>query len=275
MDLDENDLITSTKNRAREGGQNFLVYGPSGIGKTYMARTCDGDALILSAESGTASLADVDVDCINLLEVKRRMRRAVEQEHDAELSRGEGPGIMDAVMWAYRKVESGTLDYDWLVPDSISEIAEVYLDECLARNKHGQAAYGEMAERVVKMLRAFRSLDVNVYFSAKQRRETIDGSLTYYPSMPGRKLVHKRPITHDFDYVFAMQLVEGDGEYRRVLQTEPGNGYEAKSRDPFGRLSRFEEPDLGAIRRKVSGTPSDESAPEDNTANDDTPAGKS
>jgi hypothetical protein len=72
--------------------------------------------------------------------------------------------------------------------------------------------------------------------------------------MPGATLTEKRPIAHDFDYVFA--LVTGDKTdpsqpTPRYLVTEPTEQHVAKSRDPLHVLAPLEPADLGAIRAKI------------------------
>jgi len=231
---DFTDAIQSTGALKRDPNYNFLVYGPPGSGKTYMNRTLDGKTLVGSCESGLASLMDTDTDFVQIDKVQ---------------------DLRDM----YKFLATADHDYQWAGVDSVSELAEMCLSEMKTRHKDGRKAYGEMAETVIKLMRAFRDLDMSVYFSAKQRRDTVDGQLVYIPSMPGSTLTEKQPIGHKFDFVFPLVVSEDDeGHVQRQLLTELTPDYQAKSRDPKHALEKFEAPDLGAIRQKLIASYSDD-----------------
>jgi len=221
------DTIQSTGALKRDPNYNFLVYGPPGSGKTYMNRTLDEKTLVGSCESGLASLMDADIDFVQIDKVQ---------------------DLRDM----YKYLATADHDYQWAGVDSASELAEMCLSEMKARHKDGRKAYGEMAETVIKLMRAFRDLDMSVYFSAKQRRDTVDGQMVYIPSMPGSILTEKQPIGHKFDFVFPLVVSENDeGDVERYLLTEATADYQAKARDPKHALDKFEAPDLGSIRQKL------------------------
>jgi phage nucleotide-binding protein len=221
--------IKKTNEIAHNAHLKFLVYGAAGVGKTYLARTLDGKALVLSCESGLSSLLDTSMDYVDIATVQ---------------------DLRDAYVY----LAKGEHDYKWVVLDSVSEMAEMALTESLAANKDARKAYGDMQESIIKLMRVFRSLPMNIYFSAKRKQDNHDGVLKYAPAMPGATLTEKRPISHDFDYVFA--LVTGDKKdptqpAPRYLITEPDDEHVAKARDPLHVLSPVEPADLGAIRAKI------------------------
>jgi phage nucleotide-binding protein len=227
-------MIKSTANPELQH-LKFLVHGPAGSGKTYMARTCDNDggAIVLSCESGTLSLADHGIDFLDI---------------------GSMDMLVEAFKWLKGSDEAD--EYAWVVLDSITEIAGVCLSEEKRQCKDPRAAYGNMQDRVKNILRSFRGLPKHVYFSAKQARENVDQALLYCPSMPGKTLTQKEPIAHDFDFVFALCVEENEDDSqhpRRYLVTQNDGTYEAKSRDPQHVLDQQEAPDLGRIRRKIMG----------------------
>jgi len=232
--MDISSMIKSTANPELQH-LKFLVHGPAGSGKTYMARTCndDGGVIVLSCESGTLSLADADVDHIEITSMNM---------------------LVEAYKWLKDSEEAQ--QYKWAALDSITEIAGICLSEEKRQCKDPRAAYGNMQDRVKNILRAFRGLPKHVYFSAKQARENVDQALLYCPSMPGKTLTQKEPIAHDFDFVFALCVAEDENDQqhpRRYLVTQNDGTYEAKSRDPQHVLDTHEKPDLGYIRRKIMG----------------------
>jgi phage nucleotide-binding protein len=223
------DKIKKTSQVRHDAHLKFLVYGAAGVGKTYLARTLDGPALVGSCESGLASLADTDIDFIEIKNLQ---------------------DLRDMYLFLSREKHQ----YQWAVLDSISEMAEMALTEALTSNKDPRKAYGEMQENIIKLLRAFRSLPINIFFAAKQRQDNLDSGVKFQPAMPGATLTEKRPIAHDFDYVFA--LITGDKTdpnqpAPRYLVTEPTDTHVAKSRDPLHALQPLEPADFGAIRAKI------------------------
>jgi len=60
-------LIRNTRDMVDENqGVKIVVYGEAGIGKTRLATTMPY-SILLSAEGGTLSLKNFDVDCIEVL----------------------------------------------------------------------------------------------------------------------------------------------------------------------------------------------------------------
>ena len=174
--------LTTTREAAQSNGIKMLVYGGAGSGKTTLASTTGGKTLIVSAESGLMSLRDHDIDAIEV-------------------------STIDDVFEAYQYVQSGDgLAYEWICLDSLSEIAEA----CLAAEKKNtqdpRAAYGETAEKMMRLIKAFRDLPQrNIYMSAKMSREKDEstGAFLYGAMMPGRQLGPQLPYL--FDLVCAVR----------------------------------------------------------------------
>jgi len=225
--------IKSTKD-FKSHGVKGLVYGPAGIGKTRLCATAP-DPLIISAEAGLLSLADVDIPVIDVKTVD---------------------DVNEVYDWI--KLSKEADQYKTICLDSITEIAEVLLSTFKAEDKDARQAYGRLADEMTKTIRAFRDLDgKNVYFSAKQARVLNDVGVTMYlPSMPGKQLLNALPFF--FDEVFAYRIGNlEDGTEYRYLQTYADLRYEGKDRS--GKLNNIEKPDLAYIYNKISG-----SAPEKN-----------
>jgi hypothetical protein len=216
MEIKKTSDVTNTKIK-------ILVHGLAGSGKTRLCATAK-NPIILSAESGLLSLQDFDLPYIEIANV-------------------------DDLRAAYAFLSKDT-SYDWVCIDSISEIAEVVLSSEKAKTKDPRKAYGEMQDVMMGLLRSFRDLDKNVYFSAKQDKvkDEATGMFFYGPSAPGTKIGPAMPYL--FDEVFALHAWKDDeGNLQSALQTQRCAQYDAKDRS--GRLDFQEPADLDAILTKI------------------------
>lgn len=215
--------ITNTKDAATKHIK-VLVHGPAGAGKTKLCATTGGTPIILSAEAGLLSLAGADIDVI---EIKS----------------------MQDLYEAYEFLSQDT-KYDWVCLDSISEIAEVVLDAEKKKTKDPRQAYGELQTIMMGLMRSFRDLPKNIYFSAKQERvkDEVTGGFVHGPMAPGTKIGPAMPYL--FDLVLALHTWKDDeGNVQRALQTQKDAQYDAKDRS--GKLDMVEPPDLAHILNKI------------------------
>lgn len=217
--------LKSTKD-VHMNGAKVLVYGASGSGKTRLNMTLKNN-VILSAESGLASLSDYEIP---YLEVK-----SIED-------------LYEYYQWVTESEEAK--GFESVSIDSISEIAEVVLNSEKKKVTDARQAYGATQEKLTDLIRAFRDISgKNIYMSAKVEKATDEqGRLLYYPSMPGNKLTQAIPFF--FDMVFAMRVEKDEeGITQRFLQTESDGLWLAKARTE--KLEAYELPDLGAIIEKL------------------------
>ena len=222
-----NPNIKSTKNIAASNIK-VLVHGPAGAGKTRLCATTGGKPLIISAEAGLLSLRGQDID---VWEIKS----------------------IEDLREAYGFLAKDT-KYDWVCIDSISEIAEVCLNEEKVKNKDPRKAYGEMQDTITGMIRAFRDLPKNVYMSSKQDRvkDDLTGQFFFGPSAPGQKIAASLP--YFFDECFALHTwKDAEGKIQNGLQTQRDAQYEAKDRS--GALAPLEPANLGLIKQKILSQP--------------------
>ena len=217
-------VLKSIKELSKNGVKIF-VYGWVGSGKTSLIKTLP-NPIILSAEGGMLSLHGCDLPVYEI-------------------------ATMDDLREAYSAVYQS--DYSSIALDSISEIAEVVLNNEKRIAKDPRQAYGAMQEQVTELIRAFRDIPgKNVYFSAKQERATDDmGRLLYSPSMPGTKLGSALPYFFDEVLCARVEKDPSSGEDSYFLQCKPDGIYEAKDRS--GKLDKYEPSDLGAIIKKIDG----------------------
>ncbi len=235
--------LISTKDASKLHGLKVTVYGPAGAGKTMLSSTTGAPTIILSAEAGLLSIRNFDIPVVEYKTME---------------------DVIDAYNYLVSSAEAQ--HYEWVVLDSISEIAEVVLTAEKKLNKDPRAAYGALQEKMYELIRAFRDLpEKNVYFSAKMASEKIDiietrtsGAVTtnvvvgsrqvFTPSLPGNKLGQALPYFTDL--IFAMRVEpDADGNPARWLQTQPDDQYICKDRS--GCLSPYEEPNLALIAAKI------------------------
>jgi len=228
--------ITSLKEAVADNGIKILVHGMAGSGKTVLGATAGETTLIISAEAGLLSISDAP-DYISVAVVKTL----------ADLT--------ELYTMLKDVVESNPVnkDYEWIVLDSITEIAEVVLANELEKSPDPRKAYGALQTEMLKLMKGFRDLPhYHVMMVAKQTRFTDDftGITTYVPAMPGAKLGPQIPYL--FDEVFALRVEKDEeGVDYRTLQTCRDIRFEAKDRS--GKLEFFEKANLKHIKNKIYG----------------------
>lgn len=222
--------IQNTRGFGARNGVKILVYGRAGRGKTFLCSTCP-NPIVISAESGLLSLAQFDLPYI---EVKN-----FEQ-------------FRDAYTWA--RSSSEARQFQTICLDSISDIAETCLSFQLGKNKDGRKAYGEMIKQMSDEIRNWRDLPgFHVYMSAKEDRLKDDqsGVIMNAPMMPGNKLAANVPYFPDEVFQLGIEQQGMAGSYR-YLRCHPDFNNDAKDRS--GKLNAIEEPHLGKIIAKITGT---------------------
>jgi len=239
--------ITTLDEAIEDSGIRIMLYGPSGVGKTFMTSTLPGSILLVNAEGGLLSLKKAPQ------EVKDRIT----------VSTIAG---MEDIGEVYNTMSDPECPYDVVVFDSITEIAEKLLAVGKSAAKDPRHAYGTMADDMIGLIKAFRDMPgkKTVIMIAKQKRFTDDyaGITKYMPDYPGRVLTQGSPYL--FDEVFAMRILkDAEGEEHRALQTAMDIQFDAKDRS--GNLDRFEPADWSVVFKKIQDSAdSPESKPETN-----------
>ena len=226
--------LTSTKTNLKY--INCLIYGRYGIGKTPLAATAP-KPIIIDTEGGTLSISDLDLP---MLEV-----RSIEELDEA---------------YDFIKGKKGN-DFESVVIDSGSELAEIILSDFKKEHRDPRKAYGEMGEELVKVLRKFKDLKKNLIVTAKAKIITLNGYERYRASFPGPALTEAVPYL--FDEVFCLRFSNDDDnegkdeDNFKILQAKPDEDYDAKDRSR--KLKFAEKPDLAYIFEKIlSGQPQEE-----------------
>lgn len=198
--------IKSTKDIVDNNGVKILVYANSGFGKTSTLGTLKGKTLLLNVENGFLVLKDKDIDTIDITSIS---------------TLGE----------VYKALVDGSLQYDNVAIDSLSEIGEMVVSELMQDEYYGDPrnamvlwkTYSNRMTNIVKMFRDLKGF--NVIFTALVENVDANGTITKMPMIPAKKFQLKLPSLFDEVYY---GVVKGDGE--RFLHTTDGAGYMAKSR---------------------------------------------
>lgn len=208
--------VQSTQGASLAHGVKGLIYGASGVGKTRIAASAPRP-IILSAERGLLSLRQFNLPYINITDMK-------------------------TLLEAYSHVTSSAgRQFDTVVLDSVSEIAETCLAEAKRTNRDGRKAYDDLGTQMVDVFRRFRDIpQKHVIFLAKQTTQEINGLQVAVPSFPGKALANAAP--YFFDEVFQLNnFRDGDGKRIFALRCWPDNFNTAKDRS--GVLSEWENAD--------------------------------
>lgn len=238
-------LQFSTAEQASENnGVKVLVYGDSGMGKTMLAATMPTPVLI-SAESGLLSLKQKNVERVfgpGQPDVTYNVPVILVRNVD---------DLGEAYRWACQAAEARQFQSIGL--DSLTEIAEVVLNNAKRQVKDPRQAYGELIEKMESLIRMFRDLPgKHVYMAAKMEpmKDELTGIVRFGPSMPGAKLGPKLP--YYFDEVFRLAVnKDPQGNPYRYLQTQPDLQFVAKDRS--GALASIERPHLSHVFSKILG----------------------
>ncbi len=203
-----------------------LIFGESGVGKTKLAATAP-TPLILNAEGGLLSLAGDNIDSVDIKTVEDVMK-----------------------VYTFLTESDDAKKYETIILDSVSDVAEVYLNTLKKEYTDARQAYGQLATDVTEMIRAFRDIqDKHVYFIGKAGKVENDIGISEIRTiMPGKNLTNGIPFF--FDLVLGMKIgnLEDKSTYR-YLQTN--STIDMKCKDRSGILNDKEEPHLGKIFDKI------------------------
>jgi phage nucleotide-binding protein len=250
--------ITKLSETPPEGKKNWLIYCGSGIGKTVLAGTAPKGLFLTTEAAGTESAkafgSDADEWIVNSWEE-----------------------FGDAYAWLKKE---GHKEYDWVIPDSITELEELcWADQLESVGKEFEARiqdYGIVDRKIKKMVDSFHRLPINVLWTAQEMAFTTEDS-------DGDEIVKVLPkigrtkggaplanlICGKVTLVGYLGITETkeEGEFRRLV-VAGGEGWVAKDRhDAFGKY--IDNPHIGEMAeavtaRQASNVKSDSKAPKKN-----------
>lgn len=206
-------------------GIKMMVYGGWGVGKTPLLATAP-NCCIISAEKGLLSLRKTHTPFIEVNGYK---------------------SLMESYLWARDSAEAR--QYFTIGLDSLSEMADVLLQEEKKHLKDPRKAFYEVYDKVVEFSRGMRDLPGRtvVLITKEEFSKDINGVQLFQPMVPGNKLGIALP--YYFDEVLRMTV--WPGSQHRVLCTQ--NNYQHQARDRSGMLAEFEPPDLTKVFTKILG----------------------
>lgn len=209
---------------ARNFGVKCIAYGDPGSGKTPVASTCP-NPVMLACEPGLRSMATSNVPTWEGYTAQR---------------------VDEFFRWFFTSTE--VKKFDTLVVDSISQMAEIYLQESIKTKKHGLQAYGEMAKNVMDHLRPlYFTQHKNTYLIAKQQLIEDNGVKLRRPYFPGNQLNVDIPHMYDAILHLGLHNVPSVGKVKAFRCHE---SMEILARDRSGALTEFEQPNMADIFKK-------------------------
>jgi len=200
---------------------NLLLYGEAGVGKTWLAGSASAvptmrKVLYLDAEGGAVTLREwPDVEMLRCTQ-------------------------WDDYTRVYHALKAGGHDYQTVVLDSLSEINEQNRERVMQEMKldpenEGRdedvpslREWGKMQVRLLRLIRNYRDLPMNVIFIAHAERVKLNtGKQKWMPLLNGKTQMKVPQIP---DLVFFMYNQEVEGEQRRLLLTAQTDNAAAKVR---------------------------------------------
>lgn len=206
-------------------GIKMMVYGSYGVGKTPLLATAP-QPCIISAEKGMLSLRRTHTPFVEVTGYK---------------------SLVESYNWAASSAEAR--QYFTLGVDSLSEMADVLLQEEKRLQKDPRKAFYEVYDKVIGYARAMRDLPGRtvVLVAKEEFSNDVNGVKLFQPAIPGNKLGINLP--YYFDEV--IRMVIWPGSTQRVLCTR--TNYQHQARDRSGMLDENEPPNLEHVFRKILG----------------------
>lgn len=216
-----------------------LVVGPSGVGKTSLARTLPEpheNILIISAEAGLLCLKGTDIDV-------------------AEVDPSSPSKSLETIYEALQTKEFKA-KYKYVFIDSLTEIAQLIVAE-LKRDPHwgnaknALAMWGKFNDIMTMIIKSYRDMpDYSVIFTCLSAQDKDGLEMVDVFNLPGSQL--KSNLKAFFDLVLHYNIfVDEEGNKHRKLITDAAESVLAKDRS--GSLEAYEEADLSVIINKVLG----------------------
>ena len=258
-------IISADERLAEKKGHKIVVCGQSGVGKTTLARTLDGNStLFMDLEAGDAAIEGHNIDVI-------RQRTWQECRDFACYLGGSNPSLaedqpysqahFDYVCQIHGDPAGSIAKYDTLFVDSITVAGRLCFQWCQQQpesrsDRSGKldtrAAYGLHGSEMMSWLTHLQHIrEKNVIFVGILDETTDDyGRKQYSLQIEGSKTGRELPGI--VDEVITMAILTGDHGPYRAFVCQPLNEWGYPAKDRSGRLDILEEPNLGKLIAKMS-----------------------
>jgi hypothetical protein len=257
-------IISADERLAERRGVKALIVGPAGVGKTSLLRTLDpARTLFIDIEAGDLSVQDVPVDTIRIDDWPAARDLAC---------RIGGPNLSFPPTACYSEAHhqaiGGALDnlerYDNIFVDSLTAVSRLSFrwaeqqPEAFSErtgNKDTRGAYGLHAREMINWLQQLQHARGKNVISAAILEKVVDdfNVATWQVQMEGQRTGRELPGI--VDEIISMQWIDfGDGVSVRALICTSPNQWSFPAKDRAGRLEQIEEPHLGKLIEKLTGS---------------------
>lgn len=218
----------------------LLFYAHHGFGKTFQCRYYQkefGAGLILSGESGLASLSDQEIETVDFVSWERK--DLPEGEYDEQRL----PFREIAMMLKDPKVQQ---EYNWIAIDSLTELSQLCMKNAEASydNPDDLRKWQTYQRNFVGAMKFLRDLPLEVYCTALAKEEQNDkDAVEYWPLVEQTKVQKLLPALFDHVWCGLRTTEETSSEViiKRHVITDSVRGWHGKSRDPENKLKPVED----------------------------------
>ena len=260
--------IISADERLRNArGVKFLILGPTGVGKTTLARTIDEPASVLfvDIDHGDLAIQDLKIDTVQIdyWPAARDLACRIGGPHP-------GYAATHTYSSAHHSAVGGALEnlerYRVVFVDGLTALSRLSYSwseqqpECFARNgtKDTRAAYGLHAREMLAWLfQMQRARNTHVVYTGILERVTdeLNRFTGYELQAEGAKVPREIGAVVD-EFIIYEFLNFGDGKSptRGFVCTSP-NAWSYPAKDRSGRLQQVEPPHLGKLIAKITTDP--------------------
>lgn len=231
----------------------ILVFGASGVGKTKLIGTIPRDKRIgvLSAEGGLLSLREKDGSYPTNIKVMDVNELIVDANGKKRLPTTTEKFNRIQKLYAYLLTDEAQKSFDWIVSDSLSEIASIVQLEGKIRYPDGKnsfQAWNFYSETLTELIKVFRDLPYNILFTCLN--ETVrdeSGFKTEYPMLSTKLQGLACSLLNEVFYYDMIVNEKGDSKRKLICQATS----KTNTKDRSGSLNVYEEPDLSIIIGKM------------------------
>jgi phage nucleotide-binding protein len=204
--------VENSKNLAKENGIRVLLYGASGVGKSFQA-VHTGKTVVITSEKADLTLNDFDVDIIKINSSK-------------ELKE------------AYNYVAENADKYDTVFIDSLTDIGEMIVMELKKSGNYSKSdtykMWSDFTDIMITITKSFRDMEnINVVLICLEESIKNGFEEKIVPQIPAKKA--KSKLVSLYDIVTRLHVNE-NGE--REFLCAPSDEFDAKDRS--GKLNPVE-----------------------------------